>query len=480
MCPLEAQNIELRWRRQSSQLLDRVSSRDDPVKLLREITSLLQPVVPFNLVLLALLDSTQQIMNAFVWPGTTPGETVPLEAGKSVVGSVWRGQSVLAFDDISTETRFESELSLLRRSNIRSYCVLPLTATGRKLGAIGFGRNSVNAFQPADLHILGLVADMLALGVDKDLPNSDLERETGRLRSLIEKEQWDFAATNGEPAVGAPPESADQSHGIKLMELHASADYKDPLSLFVPEVLMQSEQLLAAYFRASRVGLCIFNSNCRYLAINETLAQINNVPAEAHLGKSVREILGDFAEVIEPLLQRVLRTGEPIFDLEISFTLAARSELGHWIGHYIPIKNAAGEVAQVGAIVVEVTEQKKLEESLRGVAETLQQEKKRQQVLLGVSRLLSSNVSVREVFPQVSAFLRRILRQEYAALSLRDEKNGKLIRHAIDFPLRKGPDPGPEVNATEHPAGRCCRREPRAFSQKGKFRVCRRPRQTTC
>jgi formate hydrogenlyase transcriptional activator len=454
MCPLEARNIESRWRLQSSQLLDRVSSRGDPVELLREITSLLQPVVPFDFVLLALLDSTQQIMNAFVWPESTPGEPIALEAEKSAVGFVWQNQITLCFSDISSEMRFEAEFSLLRQSNIHSYCVVPLASSGRKIGAIGFGRNSVNVFQPADLHVLSLIADMLALAVDKGLPASEAERETARLRSLIEKDQWDFATSNRGPAASVSAESVGQLHGIKLMELHGSADQNDPLAFFVPEVLMQSEQLLAAYFRASRVGLCIFDSNFRYLATNETLAQINNIPVEAHLGKTVREILGDFAEVIEPLLQRVLQTGEPIFSLELSSTLPARKELGHWIEHYIPIRNPDGEVAQVGAIVVEVTEQKKLEESLRGVSETLQQERKRQQTLLGVSQLLSSNLDVREIFPQISAYIRRVLRQEYASLSLRDERNGKLIRQSIDFPLRKCPDPGPEVNVAEHPAAR--------------------------
>src|SRR5271163_3858161 len=96
------------------------------------------------------------------------------------------------------------------------------------------------------------------------------------------------------------------------------------------EALLASEQLLAAYFSASKVGLCILDSDFRYLAINRTLAEMNGLPAEAHLGKSVREMLGDFAELIEPQLNRVQQTGQPVLDLEMSFILSTRTEAGHW------------------------------------------------------------------------------------------------------------------------------------------------------
>ena len=101
---------------------------------------------------------------------------------------------------------------------------------------------------------------------------------------------------------------------------------------------------------------------------------MNGLPAEAHLGKSVREILGDFAELIKPHLSQVLTTRQPILNLEISSILPTRSEPGHWLEHYVPLKDAAGEVTQIGIVAVEITEQKRLEESLRGVSEKLREE----------------------------------------------------------------------------------------------------------
>ena len=77
------------------------------------------------------------------------------------------------------------------------------------------------------------------------------------------------------------------------------------------EALLESEQLLATYFSASKVGLVILDTNLHFLAINQALAEMNGMPAEAHLGKSLREMLGDIAEELEPHFKRVLLRASP-------------------------------------------------------------------------------------------------------------------------------------------------------------------------
>src|SRR5260370_8731194 len=155
-----------------------------------------------------------------------------------------------------------------------------------------------------------------------------------------------------------------------------------------------------------------------------------------------------------------------MWTLEISSTLPTRNDPGHWIEHYIPIKDPTGKVKQIGVIAVEITAQKKLEASLRGVSETLREEKKRQHVMLEVSRALASKWDARQVFPKISAYLRRVLRQEYAALAVRDEKSGQLVRQAMDFPLRKGPTLETEINPEKNPHGKALRkRAPLIFTK---------------
>ena len=202
--------------------------------------------------------------------------------------------------------------------------------------------------------------------------------------------------------------------------------------------LADPEKLLAAYFRSSTVGVCVLDSELRYLAINNALAAMNGIPATHHIGKTIKEVLGDAASAVQPEFHRVFATGEPVDNIEISVVLPTRLEPGHWIGHFFPIKDGAGNVRRIAAVIVEITEQKKLELSLKHIGGKLGQEKERLQMLSDVSAILASERDVQQAFPRISARIRRILHHEYAGYELHDRNSGLLVRQAEDFPMGKG------------------------------------------
>jgi formate hydrogenlyase transcriptional activator len=227
----------------------------------------------------------------------------------------------------------------------------------------------------------------------------------------------------------------------------------DELIPFVqPEALTEPEKLLAAYFSSSMVGLSILDSELRYLAINDTLAAMNGLPAPEHLGKTVRGVLGDFADVAEPKLRHTLNTGEPV-NFEISATLPNRTEPGHWILHYLPIRNENGAVNRICAVVVEITAQKKLEQSLKDVGGKLRKEMERLQMLLDVSSVTASNGNVLQVLPLISARIRHVLRHEYAGFESHDPSTGLLVRQVEDFPLGKGLLSSQPISPDNSPGG---------------------------
>ncbi|MGC2273199.1 MAG: sigma 54-interacting transcriptional regulator [Candidatus Sulfotelmatobacter sp.] len=313
-------------------------------------------------------------------------------------------------------------------------------------------------FSPRDVELLEQVAVTVAPALERIRNEGDLRREGAQPRPVPHPSKTPAPSGASAPAASLP--------GFTAVADSESPGAGNPVWFGVPEALMESEQLLAAYFSASRVGLCILDADLRYLAINNTLAEMNGIPAAAHLGKSIREMLGDFAELVEPGLNRVLTTGQAVSNLELSFILSNRSEPGHWMEHFIPIKDATGKVTQLGLVVVEITEQKKLEGSLRSVSEKLREEKRRQQVMLEVSRALAAKGDARQLFPSISACLRRVLRQEYAALALHDEKSGQLVRQAMDFPLRKGSAVETAVTAAKDPGGKALlERSPLIFTK---------------
>jgi len=75
---------------------------------------------------------------------------------------------------------------------------------------------------------------------------------------------------------------------------------------------------LDAFFTTAPAGLAILDRELRYTQINETLALMNGRPVADHLGKSVREVLPTIAATLEPLLQRILDTGEPALNIELA------------------------------------------------------------------------------------------------------------------------------------------------------------------
>ena len=114
----------------------------------------------------------------------------------------------------------------------------------------------------------------------------------------------------------------------------------------------QAEKLATEYFGSVAVGVCVVDEELRFVAINDALAKINGIPASEHLGKTVREVLGELADSLEPEYRKVLATGIAA-NFEIRGRLPRRTEAGHWIGHYVPIPDENGRITRVGAVVVE-------------------------------------------------------------------------------------------------------------------------------
>ena len=138
------------------------------------------------------------------------------------------------------------------------------------------------------------------------------------------------------------------------------------------EALRESEEqarrqlaYVEAIYATAPVGLCFVDTDLQYLSINERLAEINGCSVEEHLGRTVREVIPQMADTVEPVCRRVIETGEPALNVEQSAESA--NELGaarHFITSYYPIKNGGGRVLGVNIVVMEITERKKIEEEL--------------------------------------------------------------------------------------------------------------------
>src|SRR5688500_1709847 len=73
---------------------------------------------------------------------------------------------------------------------------------------------------------------------------------------------------------------------------------------------------LQTLFQTAPVGMAFIDRTFRYVRVNETLARYNGVPAEAHLGRAVADVVPHFWPALKPLYERAL-AGETIVDQEI-------------------------------------------------------------------------------------------------------------------------------------------------------------------
>jgi DNA-binding CsgD family transcriptional regulator len=118
--------------------------------------------------------------------------------------------------------------------------------------------------------------------------------------------------------------------------------------------LVPGEKLLSA-LNDSKIGVVICDRRMRYKALNETLAEIHNVPIAGHMGHCFQEIIGGLAETVVPLWEIVFSTGQPLPNLEVTGQLPKRSEQGRWIENLFPLRDDRGRVAQVGCFVIETS-----------------------------------------------------------------------------------------------------------------------------
>lgn len=127
--------------------------------------------------------------------------------------------------------------------------------------------------------------------------------------------------------------------------------------------------------RTAPIGLAFFDTDLRYLMLNEALAEINGLPVEDHIGRRVEEVVPDLVDGTARILRRVVETGEPELDVEVTGETAAHpGEQRDWLVNYFPVHDEGGTVMGIGATVVEVTERKRVEQRLaaeRQVVETL-------------------------------------------------------------------------------------------------------------
>jgi len=147
------------------------ASHRDLKSLLDDLAGLLRRVARFDRLALVLHDPERDLMRLHTIVSLEPTFITDLElpVAESPAGLVWQTQRPLVVSRIDAETRFPEVTRILRAEGMRSFCVLPLTTSLRRLGGLSFASQDEDAFSDSDVEVLQELTNQVALAVDNTL-----------------------------------------------------------------------------------------------------------------------------------------------------------------------------------------------------------------------------------------------------------------------------------------------------------------------
>ncbi|MBV8630193.1 MAG: PAS domain-containing protein [Silvibacterium sp.] len=194
-----------------------------------------------------------------------------------------------------------------------------------------------------------VLASLMARSITK--PLSTLMQAT---RALIRNPE----DTGGFPLqVRATNEAADLTTAFNLM-VASMHEQRTGLS----DALALLDSMLAN----APIGFAFFDRRLRFVRVNQFLAAMNGLPVNRHLGRTVGEIFETrIAKALEENIGKVFDEGHAVQDLELLSGANERSEIRSWLANIYPVRTEAHVVRWVGVILVDTSERRRTEDTLR-------------------------------------------------------------------------------------------------------------------
>jgi PAS domain S-box-containing protein len=112
--------------------------------------------------------------------------------------------------------------------------------------------------------------------------------------------------------------------------------------------------LLDAFLSNAPIGMAFFDSELRYLRINEHLAAANGKPVAEHLGKTIAEAVPNMPPMIPADLREVSETRRPLLNREVTGRPGQPERT--WLSSYFPVRTSDGRSLGVGVVALDITE----------------------------------------------------------------------------------------------------------------------------
>ncbi|HEX2780266.1 MAG TPA: PAS domain-containing protein, partial [Gemmatimonadaceae bacterium] len=205
-------------------------------------------------------------------------------------------------------------------------------------------------------------------------------------------------------------------------------------------IAKQKEEALAVLdlvLESSPVGFALLDPDLRFGRVNAAITTFTGVPADAHAGRTIREIVPHLADEIEPSFRRVLATGVPVIHAERSAPIPGMAgRRRFWLSSAYPLRTSSGAVLGLGVILLDTTERRQLESQL-------QQAQKMEavgQLAGGVAHDFNNLLTAIKSFSELLALdlpMESPLRSDVGEISAAADRAAALTRQLLAFSRRQ-------------------------------------------
>jgi formate hydrogenlyase transcriptional activator len=405
------------------QVAEAIATHRDLTALCRDLAKRLPTIVPFEFIALFLHDEEKGVMRVDML-GTADADSIPpgleVPVDGSFSGLVFSTQRPIIVNDQHEAARFPATISLMQRTGAESFCMIPLTTTVRRLGAMAFGSCKTQAFDESELEFLQLVVSQIAVAVDNVLHEesartvqTQLSQERDRLRLLLEVSESIASHRN-------------------LSDLFK--DFAERLPRVVP---------------FDYINLLLHDPACDVMRLHILVA-----PEESTIRPGMEFPVNESASGLVWQTQRALTVEDVETETRFPRLIAMMRENGVRSFCAVPLTTALRRLGSLGfgslthrvytdsdlnfmqqvANQVAVAVDNVLhDETERSTQERLTRDRDRLQLLLEVNNAVVSHLDLDNVFRAVSTCLRRVIPHDGSSLLLCEPETGQFRVYVLRF-----------------------------------------------
>jgi PAS domain S-box-containing protein len=214
-----------------------------------------------------------------------------------------------------------------------------------------------------------------------------------------------------------------QSQAAQMEEIQAELESANADLVRANREAEEARAVLDAFNNAAPLPMALVDRDLRFRRVNDALAAFYGRPGSELIGRSLREVVPEYASRVEPYYRQVLETREPLRNVGITVPHPSEpNEDRHFLATYFPVVQGA-EVIGVGVLALDVSERHQIEEGRReqiATSETLHQIGQALTSELGVERVVQvvTDAATTLTGAQFGAFFYNVLNEKGESYTL--------------------------------------------------------------